>query len=138
MTRIAKKKVLTEDALVEVKVGEETNQVSVKELTRLYGQEKSLTQKSQQLSSQKKQVEQDGLKYASALETLVKRAEERWKPYSEVDFLVASKKMDANEFQQLRSEANSAYQDYQFLTQEADNFSKEIKEQQQNSIKGTS
>ena len=79
-------KVLTEDALVEVKVGEETNQVSVKELTRLYGQEKSLTQKSQQLSSQKKQVEQDGLKYASALENLVKRAEERWKPYSEVDF----------------------------------------------------
>ena len=83
-----------------------------------------MTQKSQQLSSQKKQVEQDGLKYASALETLVKRAEERWKPYSEVDFLVASKKMDANEFQQLRSEANSAYQDYQFLTQEADKFSK--------------
>ncbi len=128
-------KVLTEDALVEVKVGEETNQVSVKELTRLYGQEKALTQKSQQLSSQKKQVEQDGLKYASALENLVKRAEERWKPYSEVDFLVASKKMDANEFQQLRSEANSAYQDYQFLTQEADNFSKEIAEQQQTQLR---
>ena len=128
-------KVLTEDALVEVKVGEEINQVSVKELTRLYGQEKSLTQKSQQLSSQKKQVEQDGLKYASALETLVKRAEERWKPYSEVDFLVASKKMDANEFQQLRSEANSAYQDYQFLTQEADKFSKDLAEQQQTQLR---
>ena len=40
------KEVLAEDALVEVKVGDETNQVSVKELTRLYGQEKSLTQKS--------------------------------------------------------------------------------------------
>ena len=128
-------KILTEDALVEVKVGDETNQVSVKELSRLYGQEKSLTQKSQQLSSQKKQVEQDGLKYASALENLVKRAEERWKPYSEVDFLVASKKMDANEFQQLRSEANSAYQDYQFLTQEADKFSKDITAQQQNQLR---
>ena len=46
--------------------------------------------------------------------------------------------MDANEFQQLRSEANSAYQDYQFLTQEADKFSKEIAEQQQNTTKGTS
>ena len=66
----------------------------------------------------KKQIEQDGLKYANALETLVKRAEERWKPYSEVDFLVASKKMEANEFQQLRSEANSAFQDYKFLTEE--------------------
>ena len=113
------KEVLAEDALVEVKVGDETNQVSVKELTRLYGQEKALTQKSQQLSSQKKQIEQDGLKYANALETLVKRAEERWKPYSEVDFLVASKKMEANEFQQLRSEVNSAFQDYKFLTEEA-------------------
>ena len=55
-------KILTEDALVEVKVGDETNQVSVKELTRLYGQEKALTQKSQQLASQKKLVEQDCLK----------------------------------------------------------------------------
>ena len=101
MTRIARKESSLGDALVEVKVGDETNQVSVKELTRLYGQEKSLTQKSQQLASQKKKVEEDGLKYASALETLVKRAEDRWKPYSEVDFLVASKKMDANDFNSL-------------------------------------
>ena len=78
------KEVLAEDALVEVKVGDETNQVSVKELTRLYGQEKALTQKSQQLGSQKSEIEQDGLKYANALETLVKRAEERWKPYSKL------------------------------------------------------
>ena len=129
------KEILSEDALVEVKVGDETNQVSVKELTRLYGQEKSLTQKSQQLASQKKKVEEDGLKYASALETLVKRAEERWKPYSEVDFLIASKKMDANEFQQLRSEANTAYEDYKFLTEEADKFSNQIAEQQQKQLK---
>ena len=128
-------KILTEDALVEVKVGDKTNQVSVKELTRLYGQEKALTQKSQQLASQKKEVEQDGLKYASALENLVKRAEERWKPYSEVDFLVASKKMDANEFQQLRAEANTAYEDYKFLTEEADKFSKDIAANQQQQLK---
>ena len=50
-------------------------------------------------------------------------------------FLVASKKMDANEFQQLRSEANSAYQDYQFLTQEADKFSKDLAEQQQTQLR---
>ena len=36
------KEVLAEDALVEVKVGDETNQVSVKELTRLYGQRRLL------------------------------------------------------------------------------------------------
>jgi hypothetical protein len=128
-------KVLSEEDMVEVKVGDKTNQVSVKELTRLYGQEKALTQKSQQLASQKKEVEQDGLKYASALENLVKRAEERWKPYSEVDFLVASKKMDTNEFQQLRAEANTAYEDYKFLTEEADKFSKGIAEQQQQQLK---
>tara|TARA_E500000331_G_scaffold40535_3_gene33533 strand:- start:721 stop:1788 length:1068 start_codon:yes stop_codon:yes gene_type:complete len=129
------KEVLSENALVEVKVGDETNQVSVKELTRLYGQEKALTQKSQQLSSQKKQIEQEGLKYANALETLVKRAEDKWKPYSEVDYLVASKKMEANEFQQLRTEANSAYEDYKFLTEEADNFAKQLKEQQETQLK---
>ena len=35
----------------------------------------------------------------------------------------------------MRSEANSAFQDYKFLTEEADNFAKQIKEQQETQLK---
>ena len=67
------------------------------------------------------------------METLVKRAEDRWNHIQKLIFSI--KKMDANEFQQLRSEANSAYEDYKFLTEEADKFSNQIAEQQQKQLK---
>ena len=128
-------KILSEEALVEIKVNDETHQVSVSDLKRLYGQEAAITKKSQAIASQRKEVEAQGLKYASALETLQKRAEERWKPYSDIDFFVASQKMDDKEFQALRSEAKFAHDDYKFITEEANNFSKQIQEQQQAQLK---
>ena len=122
--------------MVEIKVADETHQVSVNDLKRLYGQEAAITKKSQAIASQRKEVEAQGLKYASALETLQKRAEERWKPYSDIDFYVASQKMDEKEFQALRS-AKVAHDDYKFIGEEADNFPKQV-QQQANSITRTS
>ena len=127
-------KVLSDEAVVEIKVADETHQVSVNDLKRLYGQEAAITKKSQAIASQRKEVEAQGLKYASALETLQKRAEERWKPYSDIDFYVASQKMDEKEFQALRSEAKFAHDDYKFISEEVDNFSKQIKQQQQTQL----
>ena len=50
-------KVLSDEALVEIKVADETNQVSVNDLKRLYGQEAAITKKSQAIASQPKKVE---------------------------------------------------------------------------------
>ena len=45
---------LSDDTLVELQVDGETKQASLKDLKRLYGQEASLTRKSQETASQKK------------------------------------------------------------------------------------
>jgi hypothetical protein len=93
----SKKKVLDDDSLVEVKVDDEVLKVSVKDLKRLYGQEASLTKKSQQVAATRKSMEQEALKTAAVLDKMYKKAEERWKPYSEVDMLLASKQLDSDQ-----------------------------------------
>ena len=128
------KKVLEDDQLVEVKVDDEVLKVSVKDLKRLYGQEASLTKKSQQLAAKRKEIEQEALKSAVVLDKMYKKAEERWKPYSEVDMLLASKQLDAEQFAALRSEANSAWEDFKFVSEEVDNFLKESQAQQQKKL----
>ena len=131
----SKKKVLDDDSLVEVKVDDEVLKVSVKDLKRLYGQEASLTKKSQQVAATRKAMEQEALKTAAVLDKMYKKAEERWKPYSEVDMLLASKQLDSDQFAALRSEAQAAWEDFKFVSEEADSFIKESQAQQQNKLK---
>ena len=57
---------------------------------------------------------------------MLEKARERYKPYSEVDMLVASKSMDTDDFAQLRKEAQQAADDVKFLEQEADAYFKQL------------
>ena len=127
--------VLGDDAVVEVKVDDETLKVSVKDLKRLYGQEASLTKKSQQVAAKRKELEQESLKTAAILDKMYKKAEERWKPYAEIDMLVASKQLDTEQFAALRAEAQAAWEDFRFVSEEADNFLKETQSKQQVQLK---
>lgn len=111
-------KVADDDAEVLIKVGEQEQKVSVKELKRLFGQEAALTRKSQETAEERKIVEAEKARYSTALETMQKRAEDKYRPYSQIDFLVASKQLDAEEFEALRKEATAAYEDYKFYTEE--------------------
>lgn len=129
------KKSLDDDSEVEIKVDDEVHKVSVKDLKRLWGQEAALTKKSQQVAEKRKEVEATGTKYAAGLQKLYEKSAARWEPYSKIDFLVASKQMDADQFAQLRSEAQKAYEDFAFLTQEVDGFVQETKTQQQEALK---
>ena len=126
---------VSEEAQISVQVGDEEHSVQIKDLKRLYGQEKSLTHKSQALADQRKAVDAEGAKYVAGLEQLMKRAEERLKPYKEVDMLVASRNMPDNEFQQLRREFNTANEDFNFLKKELDGFVKDFQEKQQTEMK---
>ncbi len=60
------KKYAEEGVFVKIKVGDKDHEVSVKDLQRLYGQEAALTQKSQQVSDQRKLVERRGPKNSAA------------------------------------------------------------------------
>lgn len=113
-------KLAEDDMQVSIKVGEEEYRVSVKDLKRLYGQEASLTRKSQEVAEERKTVTEQGQKYATALSSLVEKAQERWKPYAEIDWLVAAQRMDGETLTQLRKDARGAFEDYKFLVEELD------------------
>lgn len=125
------KKVLDDDALVEIKVDDENLKVSVKDLKRLYGQEAALTKKSQAIAAKRKEVEQEGLKLSATLEKLYQNAEAKWRPYAEIDMLVAAKTLDAEEFTALRQAANAAHEEFRFITEEVNSFVKDMEAKQQ-------
>jgi len=127
--------VIDEESLVEIVIDGETKQASVKDLKRLYGQEASLTRKSQEMASQRKLADDQMQKADASLQAMLSRAQERYKPYSEVDMLVASKQMTADDFTALRAEARQAEEDLKFLSEEADNFYGYVKQQQGDSLK---
>ncbi len=122
---------LDDDTLVEISVDGDVKQASIKDLKRLYGQEASLTRKSQEMASQRKSADEQLQKADASLQAMLNRAQERYKPYSEVDMLVASKNMSAEDFTALRAEAKQAEDDLKFLSEEADQFYGYVKEQQQ-------
>ena len=126
--------VLDEESLVEIVVDGETKQASVKDLKRLYGQEASLTRKSQEMASQRKLADEQMQKADASLQAMLTRAQERYKPYAEVDMLVASKQMSADDFTALRAEARQAEEDLKFLSEEAEQFYGYVKQQQSESL----
>lgn len=129
------KKTLDDDAEVEVKVDNEVKKVSVKELKRLWGQEAALTRKSQEVAAKRKEVEFTEQKLAASLEKLYQKAAQRWEPYSKIDMLVASKQLDAEQFAALRQEAQAAYEEFRFVSEEADQFVKQAEAARQEQLK---
>lgn len=128
------KKVLEDTAIVKIKVGDEELDVSVKDLKRLYGQEAALTRKSQEASAKRKEADATQLKAQATLEKMYQKAADRWKPYAEVDMLMASKQLDTETFAALRKESQAAYEDFRFITEEADSFVKNAQAQQQQNL----
>jgi len=125
---------LSDDTLLEIVVDGDTKQASIKDLKRLYGQEASLTRKSQEVAAQRKQAEDNIGKTDAILQKLIQQAEERYKPYSEVDMLLASKSMENDDFAALRKEAQDAADNLKFVKEEADAFYKDIQTQQQQQL----
>lgn len=123
-----------DDAVVEITVDGRHNQVSVKDLKRLYGQEASLTRKSQDLAAQRKQTEQEFLRTQLAYQKMVERAEARAKPYQDMDMLVAQSQMDTETFAQLRADARQAEEDLKFLKEESESLLSEMQATHQQAV----
>lgn len=130
---------LADDTLVELQVDGETKQASLKDLKRLYGQEASLTRKSQETANQRKEANEALERADASLQAMLTRAQERYAPYEEIDMLVASRQMNPDDFAALRAEAKAAEGDIKFLKEEANSFYGELQNkkaaQQQESAK---
>lgn len=123
-----------EGVYVKIKVGDEEHEVPVKDLQRLFGQEKALTQKSMEAAAQRKAADDELTKNTAATAALLERAEARFKPFSEIDFLLAAKELSAEDYTNLRTAATAAYEDVQFLKQNLNGFMQEVQTKQQGEL----
>lgn len=123
-----------DDDVVEITVDGKVVQHSVAQLKRLAGQEASLTRKSQETASKRKEADEAITKNHAVFQTLLSKAEEKYKPYSEVDMLLASKTMEADDFALLRKEAQDAETELRFLREEADKFYQDVQTQNQKAM----
>lgn len=126
-----KRKVLKDDALVKVKVGDTEEEVPVSKLTRLYGQEKALTQKSMEVAERRKELESLGERHVAASTALLERAHARYEPFAKIDWALAAKNLDHDEYNALKEQATLAYQDIQFLSQEVESYVAEVQQQRE-------
>jgi hypothetical protein len=111
----AARKYADDGVYVKVTVGDEVHEVPVKDLQRLFGQEKALTQKSMEASTQRLAADNELQKNTAATSALLERAKSRFEPYAKVDFLLAAKELSAEDYTNLRNAAGAAYEDVQFL-----------------------
>jgi hypothetical protein len=128
------KKFAEDGAYLKVKVGDEEHEVSVKDLGRLFGQEKALTQKSMEVAEQRKAVDAEMAKNVAASTVMLERAKARFEPYSKIDFLLAAKQLSAEDYTNLREAAKSAYEDMAFLQGNLNNFVQDAQKRQHESL----
>lgn len=123
----------SDDAVVKIKVDGEVVEASVKDLKRLYGQEASLTRKSQEVAEIKKRAEDTGAKYTAGLDALLQRAREQAAPYANLNFLALTKdpNVSPEELSALSDAANRAFDNVRYLEQELDGVVKGAQEQRQ-------
>lgn len=122
-----------EGAYIKVKIDGEDKEVAIKDLTRLYGQEASLTRKSQEVADLRKAAEATQQKHVSALQVLIERAKQKAEPFRKIDWMAVSKdpNITAEEASALRSEAQKALEEEAFLSHSLDAFQEEVNKQTQ-------
>lgn len=109
-----------DDHRVSITVDGETKTVSVKDLKRLFGQEASLTRKSQEVAAARKAADTEGERYIVAMQRQIDRAEKRFEPFAKIDWMIAQQRLTPSEFAAMREEAREAHEDLSYLKQEAD------------------
>jgi hypothetical protein len=117
---------VADEALVKITVDGEDVTIPVKDLKRLYGQEASLTRKSQEVAENRRRVEENGARYVVATERLLNKAKERFEPYAQVDWAIAAKTLSNEDYVSLRQEATAAFTDLKFLNTELDTVFSEV------------
>lgn len=116
------KAVVDDEAEVGVIVDGKEVRVSVKDLKRLYGQEASLTQKSQSLAESRKAIDAQGLYIANMLQTRLTKAEAVAAKYKDVDLFRASRELEPDEFDALRAAKENAESEVIALQREGAEF----------------
>jgi hypothetical protein len=119
----------SDETYVKVKIGDEEHEVKVTDLKRLYGQEASLTRKSQEVAEIRKAVEADQAKNIAAYDVMLKRSTERASQYRDLPWtqLMKDPNVPADQLAALQAEAQKAFEDEAFLKNELDGFMQKVR-----------
>ena len=136
-------KVADDDAEVTISVEGQEHKVAVKDLKRLFGQEASLTQKSQALAAQRRVLEAQGLYLSKVLQDRYDAAKVKAEKYKDVDLFRASRELDPEEFDALRAAVENAKSELTAIEREGQEFvqraqetrSRMLREQAKESLK---
>jgi hypothetical protein len=122
----------SDDVYTKVKVGDEEHEVSIKDLKRLYGQEASLTRKSQEVADERKVIETKRAENIAAYDVLLKRATERADQFRQLPWVQLQKdpSVPAEQLEQLVQEARKAVEEETFLKSELGNFMQKVQADQ--------
>jgi hypothetical protein len=131
------KVVLKDDFKVKVPVNGVEQEFTIGSLKRLAGQEASLTQKSQEVATKRKELDTSAATQVAALKVLIERAQKRFEPYSKMDILALSRdpSISNEELTALRDAGTAAQQDVHFLTQELGAFTKALQDQRSKELR---
>jgi hypothetical protein len=118
---------------VKITEGDKEHEVPLKDLKRLYGQEASLTRKSQEVADLRKTAETTQQKHVSALQVLIERAKQKAQPFRQIDWMAVSKdpNISQEEASALRTQAQQVLEEEAFLTNSLDAFMDEVNKQTQ-------
>lgn len=123
----------SDETFVKLKVDGKEVEASVKDLKRLYGQEQSLTRKSQEAAETKRKADEAVVKHVTGLEKLLERAKEQAAPYANINFLALTKdpNVSSEELSALSDAATRAFENVRYLEQELDGVFKTAQAERQ-------
>lgn len=132
----SKKKFADDDdeTYVKVKEGDEEHEVKVSDLKRLWGQEKALTRKSQEVAAIRQQHEQGVQQNVAAYNVLLTKASERAQSYRDLPWTQLMKDPDfpADQLAELQKQATAALEEESFLKNEIGGFMEKVRTDQLN------
>lgn len=121
------------DTDVEIEVGEEKKVAKLSELKKLYRESEALTARTQAATQATQDAETRAALASTALNGLLSRAQERFKPYAELDMLVLAQRMNTEDFEQLRKDAAAAKAEVDYVQHELSGHLRAEQQRQQQS-----
>lgn len=119
-----------DDAEVTFKIGETETKVLMSELRGMVEERQAFTARAEALATEQKTYVEGVEKAQTALNTMLEKAQARFKPFADLDWVKAQATMDDAAYETLKAMAREARDDVAFLTAELDANAKAAQETQ--------
>lgn len=112
----------TDDHVVTIQVDGKDVTIPVKDLKEAYGVRETYTSQAAELATRRTELDELGGRTAAVLMDVLTEAQENWQAYEELDWVILSRRMDDDAFEELRIEARAAKARFEQLDQKAAEF----------------